>query len=306
MKNGWDDMRERVRRMMRKAWLLGAALLLLLLSGCNPDGGPLVEVCYPSGYARTSATWDELVPMEGTDYQLRAQKAEDYDKTYDYDLQILDKAGDLLYEFPDVGRPTMRGESAEGGSAVWVCSERWDTIHCNGYLDGKLAGSIVLLVDMTDGAVLFQGEAGAGELYLTSAETRCYFYEAGEPERTGWFGLVRTPARNARIYYRDARDWENPQTVYTFDYIGQPDVASYPDSRLKIRFYLEEELVRVVWESTDRVLTDEGKYRAVFSEKAVYEVPIWERAPEQSSCAVPQCGIREAMPNSDRKRPGMK
>lgn len=265
--------------MRRNAWLLGVASLLLL-SGCNPDSGlAWIEVSYPSGYVRTSTTWDELTPVEGADFHLRVQKAEDYDKTYHYDLQILDGSGDLLYELPDVGQTTMRGELAGDGNAIWVCSEWWSTVHCNGYLNGRLSKSIVLLVDMADGAVLFQGETGEGELYLTSVKTRCYFYDAGEPERTAWFGLVRMPAQEAQIYYRDTQDWEAPQTVYSFDYVGEPDVASYKDSRSKVRFQLEEDLVRVVWESTDRVLNEDGMYDAVFSEKAAYEVPIGEGAP---------------------------
>lgn len=268
--------------MRRRAWLLGV-VSLLLLSGCNPDSGlALMEVSYPSGYVRTSTTWDELVPVEGAEYQLQALKAEDYDKTYHYNLQILDGAGDRLYEIPDVGQTAMRGELAGDGTSVWVCSEWWSTVHYNGYLNGRLSKSVVLLVDMTDGAVLFQGETGEGEFYLTSEKTRCYFYDAGEPEQTAWFGLIRSPARNARIYYRDTQDWKDPQTVYSFDYINEPDVASYKDSRLKVRFQMEEDLVRVVWESTDRVLTDNGKYDAVFSEKAAYEVPIGESVPQKS------------------------
>lgn len=271
--------------MKQKVWLLGV-VSLLLLSGCNLDSGlALIEVSYPSGYVRTSTTWDEVTPVEEVEYQLRAQKAEDYDKTYHYDLQILDGAGDLLYELPDVGQTTMRGELAGDGSSVWVCSEWWSTVHHNGYLNGRLSKSIILLVDMADGAVLFQGETGEGELYLTSVKTRCYFYDAGEPEQTAWFGLVRTPARDARIYYRDMQDWEAPQTIYSFDYIGEPNVASCKDSRSKVRFQLEEDLVRVVWESTDRILTNNGKYNAVFSEKAVYAVPIGESAPQGSFCA---------------------
>lgn len=39
------------------------------------------------------------------------------------------------------------------------------------------------------------------------------------------------------------------------------------------------------WESTDRILTNNGKYNAVFSEKAVYAVPIGESAPQGSFCA---------------------
>ena len=152
-----------------------------------------------------------MIPVEGAEYQLRAQKAGDYDKTYHYDLQILDGAGNQLYEIPAVGQTTMRGKLAGDRSSVWVCSERWGTVHYNGYLNGRLSKSIILLVDMADGAVLFQGETGEGELYLASVKTQCYFYDAGEPEQTVWFGLVRTPARNARIYYRDTQDWEAPR-----------------------------------------------------------------------------------------------
>ena len=41
--------------------------------------------------------------MEGTVYQLRVEKAEDYDKTYEYDLQFLDEAvfsKKAAYELP--------------------------------------------------------------------------------------------------------------------------------------------------------------------------------------------------------------
>ena len=43
---------------------------------------------------------------------------------------------------------------------------------------------------------------------------------------------------------------------------------------LKARFILDDDSIKVVWESTDRVLTSEGKYQAVFSEKVVYEISI--------------------------------
>lgn len=194
--------------MKRNVWLLGV-VSLLLLSGCNPDSGlALIEVSYPSGYVRTSTTWDELTPVEEAEYQLRAQKAEDYDKTYHYDLQILDGAGDQLYEIPDVGQATMRGELAGDKSSVWVCSEWWGTVHYNGYLNGRLSKSIILLVDMADGAVLFQGETGEGELYLTSVKTRCYFYDAGEPGQTAWFGLVRTPGPSVIIGLQKSQSYQ--------------------------------------------------------------------------------------------------
>ena len=245
-----------------KAWVVGLAVLLLL-SGCNPDSGSaFLEVVYPSGSARTYTTYDELIPVEGTDCQLRAQEAEDYDKTHKYNLQILDGNGNLLWEFPDIGRPAMRGE-ATGDAAVWVCAEWWNTAHCNGYLNGHLSKSVILLVDLADGEVLFQAEAGKNELYLTSKGNLCYFYKMGKADR-----------ENAYVSCRDIRDWETEQVIYTFDYMVEPDIATYNDSALKARFILDDDSIKVVWESTDRVLTSEGKYQAVFSEKAAYEISI--------------------------------
>lgn len=161
--------------------VLGLSVLMtLLMGGCNPDsGGALLEVVYPSGYTRTAATWDDLTPVEGTGYQLRVEKAEDYDKTHAYDLQIADEAGSLLYELPGAGQTAMRGEAGES-ETVWICSEWWDAAHYNGYLNGHLIRSVVLLVDMRDGAVLFQGETGKDELYLISEGALCYFYKMGK------------------------------------------------------------------------------------------------------------------------------
>ena len=42
----------------------------------------------------------------------------------------------------------------------------------------------------------------------------------------------------------------------------------------KICTYLAENQVRAAWESTDRVLTEAGKYQSVFSEKIAYEIPL--------------------------------
>ena len=140
--------------MKRTAWLAGVAALLLL-SGCNPDSGSaFLEVVYPSGCARTYTTYDEMTSVEETDYQLRAQEAEDYDKTYEYNLQILDGNGNLLWELPDIGRPTMRGGNC-----------------------------------------------------------------------------------------RDIRDWETGQVIYTFDYAVEPDIASYKDSMLKVRFIWDDDSI---------------------------------------------------------------
>ena len=168
----------------------------------------------------------------------------------------------LLYAFSGAGQTAMRGEAGES-EAVWICSEWWDTVHYNGYLNGHLTRSMVLLVDMRDGAVLFQGEAGKDELYLTSEGTLCYFYKMGKAGR-----------ENACVCCRDIRDWEEVQTVYTFDYAEEPDIATYKDSALKARFVLGDGQVRVAWESTDRILNDNGKYEAVFSEKVSYDLSL--------------------------------
>ena len=251
-------------------WVLTA----ILLAGCNPDSGALIEIIYPSGYTRTPyIPWDEVTPVEGTDYQLQAQKSANYNESHTYDLRLLNGDGSLLHEFPGIGQRAMRGEAAENGT-IWICSEWWNAVHHNGYLDGQLTKSLILQVRPEDGAVLFQEETGQGELYLTSSGTRCYFYRAGEAEQSHWFGLVKTPVRSAQIYYRDAQNWEDPQTVYIFDYADQPDIAAYSDSQLKARFYLAENQVRAAWESTDRVLTEAGKYQSVFSEKIAYEIPL--------------------------------
>lgn len=248
--------------MKRKAWIVGLAAFLLL-TGCNPDSGSaFLEVVYPSGYTRTYTTYDELTPVEGTDFQLRAREAEDYAKTHKYNLQILDGNGDLLWELPGIGCPAMRGEAA-GDAAVWVCVEWWNTALSNGYLNGHLSKSVILLVDTADGEVLFQAGTGKNELYLTSRGNLCYFYKPGKTDR-----------ENAYIFCRDIQDWKTEQVIYTFDYAVEPDIATYNDSALKARFILDDDSIKVVWESTDRVLTSEGKYQAVFSEKAAYEIAI--------------------------------
>ena len=74
--------------MRRRAWIVGLAAFLML-TGCNPDSGSaFLDVVYPSGCAGTYTTYDEMTLVEGTDYQLRAQEAEDYDKTYEVCLAV--------------------------------------------------------------------------------------------------------------------------------------------------------------------------------------------------------------------------
>ena len=61
--------------MKGKAWIVGLAAFLLL-PGCNPDSGSaLLEVVYPSGYARTYAFDYEAEPdiAEYNDSMLKAR-----------------------------------------------------------------------------------------------------------------------------------------------------------------------------------------------------------------------------------------
>ena len=99
------------------------AILVLLLTGCDPTAGAIsYEVIYPSGYSRDCYTYDEKSPIEGSSFYLQWEKADDYKKTYDYDMHILDENGSVLYSYPDVGSKAMRG-SVQQDSKTWVCAE---------------------------------------------------------------------------------------------------------------------------------------------------------------------------------------
>ncbi len=115
-----------------------------------------------------------------------------------------------------MGSDIMRGLVQEE-QRLWICAERWTSHHHKGYLEGRLKESDVFLIDLSDGEILFQDRAGEDEFYLTSNGTRCYFYAPGKEEQEKLFGLLKTPARNAEIYYRDTSDWGEEHTVYTFD-----------------------------------------------------------------------------------------
>ncbi len=77
-----------------------AAIFMLLLTGCNPAAGAAeYEVIYPSGYSRDSYVYDEKSPIEGSSCYLQWEKADDYEKTYDCDIHILDENGSVLYRY---------------------------------------------------------------------------------------------------------------------------------------------------------------------------------------------------------------
>lgn len=230
--------------MRRLSFVFLSALFLIMLS-CDPDtGSTLLAVGYPSGYERTAHTWDDPVPVEGADCQLRTEKADDFDKTRAYDLKILDGDGEVLYTCPGLGHSVVRGEAAGDGS-VWISSELWNFNHYNGYQSGYLKKSTLLLVDLTDGSVLFQAELGKNELYLTSRGSICYFYNCGKREQKKFFGLFTIPARAAELYARDMENWDGKTTLHTFDYVIQPDELDEHSVEDQIQFYLDEDRITV-------------------------------------------------------------
>lgn len=249
---------------------------VLLLTGCTPTAGATVyEVVYSSGYMRDCHTYDEKSPIEGSSYYLQWEEAEDYKKNYNYNMQVLDANGSALYKYSDIGSKAMRGILLED-DIVWVCTEQWTAPHHNGYLEGWLKESNLLLIDLSDGEILFQDKAGENEFYITSNETRCYFYELGKEESEQLFGLVKIPPKNAEIYYRDTSDWEEKHTIYTFDYVLEPDIDTSNGVETRIKFYISEEQLKVAWTSYESI----GNGNWEHLEKKVYEIPFTENASE--------------------------
>ncbi len=246
-----------------------AAIFALLLTGCDPTAGATdYEVIYPSGYSRDGHTYDGKSPIEGSSYYLQWEEADDYKKTHDYDIHILDENGSILYIYPDVGSKTMRG-SVQEDSKIWVCTEHWTAPHHNGYVEGWLKKSELLLIDLSDGEILFQENAAENELYIISNGTRCYFYLPGKEESEKLFGLIKIPATNAEIYYRDTSDWTQKHTIYTFDYVTEPDIDTSNGVETRIKFYISEDRVKVAWTSYESVGNGDWEYL----EKKAYEIP---------------------------------
>ena len=63
------------------------------------------------------------------------------------------------------------------------------------------------------------------------------------------FGLIKIPAENAVIYYRDTSDWTQKHTVYMFDYVAEPDIDISNGVSTRIRFYISENQLKVAWTS---------------------------------------------------------
>lgn len=91
-----------------------------------------------------------------------------------------------------------------------------------------------------------------------------------QEEQEKLFGLLKTPARNAEIHYRDTSDWGEEHTVYTFDYVAKPDIDTIGGVETRIRFYISETQLKVAWTSYEPAGSGDWEYL----EKEVYEIPI--------------------------------
>lgn len=261
--------------------LLPCLPLLLLLTGCPFPwvriGLVDYEIVYPSGRTQSRDTYirSTPVPVEGADWQLYPARAADWEKSKRYDLQVLDREGALLYAYPGLGHDQMRGEGA-GGGAVWLCSEDWNAAppYSSGYTSGDLRESELLLVDMADGAVLFQKTLPANELFLTCREGKCYFYFCGSAAEERLFGLLKTPAQNSCVYYREVGNWDEPVPVHDFGYVEW--LEDEWDDRLstgfRLRFALGEDAVTVAAIARERPSLSTQHWEDV--EKASVTVPL--------------------------------
>lgn len=258
----------------RAAVFILCGSLLLFLTGCDPTAGHFhYEISYPDGFVRNPYIWDEATPVEGTDYFLKEKKSENYEKTRTYDLQILDQDGNLLYEYPDIGSRTMRGEAGLWENTVWICAESWSAPHYNGYVDGFLVKSVLLLVDMADGQILFQEETGEGELYLTTVGGRCYFYKPGKEAEEKLFGLVHIPEQQAEIFYRELSDWSGQETDFVFDFVNTDKILEDGHYKLcKMIFKIKKDSIYVALTAYEQVDSENNEWEYV--ERAGYEVPI--------------------------------
>ncbi|MCI9048560.1 MAG: hypothetical protein HFG71_15115 [Hungatella sp.] len=106
----------------RRGFSLCCMAAALLMMGCDSEsGGGTYEIIYPSGNTRDYTTYHKNIPVEGAYGYLQWEKAEDYEKTYEYDLRILDESESVLYEYPGTGSDIMRGLAQEE-HRLWICA----------------------------------------------------------------------------------------------------------------------------------------------------------------------------------------
>ena len=73
--------------------------------------------------------------------------------------------------------------------------------------------------------------------------------------------MIKIPAENAVIYYRDTSDWTQKHTVYTFDYVAEPDIDTSNGVKTRVKFYIYEKeyFVKVDHKVTDSFIDKMGK-----------------------------------------------
>lgn len=243
-------------------------LVLVLFTGCTSSyGGAVYEIIYPSGYIRDPYVRADTSPVEGTTYQLRSQKSPNYEETHQFDLQILNENNEVLYEYPQIGSSTMRGEAGSEKNTIGVCSEFWNTPHYNGYVNGYLNKSYLMLLNMQNGDILFQEEIEANHLYLTTIDGYSYFYFPGKVAQKGLFKY--SPTQNAEIYYVNTSEWTKKNTLYTFDYVSEPEIKNNSSTEVRARFKLDANQLEVVWMSYEL----DGQ-QWVYKEQKKYDISI--------------------------------
>ena len=93
--------------------------------------------------------------------------------------------------------------------------------------------------------------------------------------------MIKIPAENATIYCRDTSDWAQKHTVYTFDYVAEPDIDTSDGVKTRVKFYISENRLKVAWTSFEPVGNEHWEYL----EKKAYEIPIAENADERAKSA---------------------
>ena len=88
--------------------------------------------------------------------------------------------------------------------------------------------------------------------------------------------MIKIPAENAEIYYRDTSDWAEKHTIYTFDYVLKPDIDISNGVETRIKFYISEDQLKVTWTSYESI----GKGNWEYLEKKAYKIPLTETASE--------------------------
>ena len=86
--------------------------------------------------------------------------------------------------------------------------------------------------------------------------------------------MIKIPAENAIIYYRDISDWMQKHMFYTFDYVAEPDIDTSNGVKMRVKFYISENQLKVAWTSYEPVGDEHWEYL----EKKAYKILLTEDA----------------------------